>query len=257
MGCDLVEDIAIAYGYNNLHLEVPMTFAGAGEQPVNHLADLLRQELACAGFVECLNWALVSRKENFTMLRREEKLEELWRPVANPHEYCPSLGAVTLGNSSHEDFELVRTSLLPGLLKTMGSNKGQQLPVRLFEVGDCVVQEPTREVGCKNVRRVAALYANTKSQFAVIHGALDQLMYSLGFEPEHESTTTSKRRTFTLVPGEDPTFFPGMQANIVVDGIVIGVMGELHPAVVSSQGFNINLPTCAFEINMEPFLEWL
>lgn len=255
--CDLVEDIAIAYGYNNLHLEVPMTFAGAGEQPVNHLADLLRQEMASAGFVECLNWALQSRKENFTMMRREEKLEELWRPVANPHEYCPSLGAVTLGNSSHEDFELVRTSLLPGLLKTLFSNKAQQVPIRLFEVGDCVIQEPSREVGCKNVRRVAALHANTKSQFAVIHGALDQLMYSLGFEAAHEKTTDSKRRTFTLVPSEDPAFFPGMQAHVVVDGVVIGVMGELHPAVVGSQGFAVNLPTSAFEINLEPFLEWL
>merc|ERR1719195_935051 len=63
--CDLVEDIAIAYGYNNLHLEVPMTFAGAAEQPVNHLSDLVRQEMANAGFVECLNWGLVSAKENF------------------------------------------------------------------------------------------------------------------------------------------------------------------------------------------------
>jgi len=74
--CDLVEDIAIAFGYNNLHLEVPQTFAGAAEQPVNHLSDLLRQELASAGFVECLNWALLSKKENFAQMRREEKPED-------------------------------------------------------------------------------------------------------------------------------------------------------------------------------------
>merc|ERR1719215_1852357 len=85
--CDLVEDLAIAYGYNNLHLEVPMTFAGASEQPVNHLSDMLRQELAMAGFTECLNWALVSRKENFAQMRRAEKIEEVWRTVARPHEY--------------------------------------------------------------------------------------------------------------------------------------------------------------------------
>merc|ERR1719414_2532853 len=67
--CDLVEDIAIAYGYNNLHLEVPMTFAGAAEQPVNHLSDMIRQEMAGAGFVECLNWGLLSRKENFAQMK--------------------------------------------------------------------------------------------------------------------------------------------------------------------------------------------
>merc|ERR1712176_1688258 len=76
--CDLVEDIAIAYGYNNLKLEVPMTFAGAAEQPVNHLSDLVRIEMANAGFTEALNWGLISRKENFEKMRREEKPEELW-----------------------------------------------------------------------------------------------------------------------------------------------------------------------------------
>merc|ERR1712160_84289 len=60
--CDLVEDIAIAYGYNNLHLEVPMTFAGAAEQPVNRLSDMVRGEMSFAGFTEALNWALVTRK---------------------------------------------------------------------------------------------------------------------------------------------------------------------------------------------------
>ena len=47
----------------NYHLEVPMTFAGAAEQPVNHLSDHVRVEMAMAGFIECLNWALISRKE--------------------------------------------------------------------------------------------------------------------------------------------------------------------------------------------------
>merc|ERR1712110_417228 len=78
--CDLIEDIAVAYGYNNLKLEVPQTFGGSMKQPVNHLSDLIRQEVAMAGYTECLNWALISIKENFTQMRRAEKPEELWRP---------------------------------------------------------------------------------------------------------------------------------------------------------------------------------
>mmetsp|Transcript_37287 Transcript_37287/g.98269 ORF Transcript_37287/g.98269 Transcript_37287/m.98269 type:complete len:629 (-) Transcript_37287:126-2012(-) len=255
--CDLVEDIAIAYGYNNLKLEVPMTFAGAAEQPVNRLSDLVRVEMANAGFTEALNWALLSRKENFENMRREPKPEELWRSVANPHEYCETLLPVSVKDPKTKEFEILRTSLLPGILKTMACNKSQELPVRIFEAGDVVIQEPTKEVGSKNVRRVAALYASTKSAFSVLHGALDQLMYSLGTEPEHEHTEGSKRRTFKLVPSQDPAFIVGMQAHIVCGGIILGVIGELHPAVLSNEGFNINLPTSAFEINLEPFLEWL
>mmetsp|Transcript_43993 Transcript_43993/g.113713 ORF Transcript_43993/g.113713 Transcript_43993/m.113713 type:complete len:630 (-) Transcript_43993:171-2060(-) len=255
--CDLVEDVAIAHGYNNLNLEVPMTFAGASEQPVNHLSDLVRVEMAMAGFIECLNWALISRKENFTKMRHEEKLDELWRTVAEPHEYVPFPVPVSVANSSTKEFEIVRTSVLPGLMKTLACNKDQALPIRLFEVGDVVVQEPTKEVGSKNVRRVAAVYSAAKSAFSVLHGALDQLMYSLRAEPEHEHEQGSKRRTFKLVPSDDPSFINGMQAHIVCEGITIGIIGELHPEVLSSKGFDVNLATSAFEMNLEPFLGWL
>merc|ERR1719188_2384737 len=259
--CDIVEDLAISFGYNNLHLEVPMTFAGAAEQPINHLSDLVRQEMALAGYVECLNWALLSKRENFEILRREEKHEELWRNVAKPHEYSGGSVAVSVKDPKTKEFELVRTTLLPGVLKTLSSNKSVSPPIRLFEVGDVVIQEPTREVGSKNVRRIAVVSCNTKSAFSVTHGALDQLMYSLNFEPEHEHAKGSKRRTYKLVPPEgdklDPAFFPGMQAQIVIDDLVIGVIGELHPEVLGPRGFDICMPTSAFELNIEPFLDWL
>lgn len=234
--CDLVEDVAIAYGYNNLKLEVPMTFAGAAEQPVNHLSDLIRQEMAMAGYTECLNWALVSKKENFALMRREEKPEELWRPVAKPNEYCTTSSAVSLSNPKTKDFEIVRTSVLPGILKTLANNKELPPPIKLFEVGDVVIQEPTREVGCRNVRRVCAIIASTKTAFGLLHGALDQLMYSLNFEAEHLHVEgkRSSRRTYKLVPSEDPAYFPGMQAHVVVEGETIGILGEQQPFQTSS-----------------------
>lgn len=255
--CDLIEDLAIAYGYNNLETQVPQTTALSAEQPVNHLSDLLRQELAMAGFTECMNWSLLSRKENFTQMRRVEKPEELWRPVAQPHEYFPEAVSVAVSNPKTKDFEIIRTSVLPGILKTLANNKQLPPPIRLFEVGDVVIQEPTMEVGCKNVRRLCAVHSSTRSQFSLMHGVLDQLMYSLNFEPAHESKDGSKRRTFTLVPSNDPSFFPGMQAHVVVEGVVIGIVGELHPEVLSSKGFDINLPTSALELNVEPFLDLL
>jgi len=253
--CDLVEDVAIAYGYNNLKLEVPMTFAGAAEQPVNHLSDLVRQEMAMAGYTECLNWALISNKENYDMMRHEKKEEDTVRP----HEYKMDLPSVAISNPKTKEFEIVRTSVLPGVLKTLANNKELPPPIKLFEVGDVVVLEPTREVGCKNVRRLCAVYAAMKTNFGMLHGALDQVMYSLNFEPEHEHKPDArkKRRTFKLVPSEDPAFFPGMQAHIVAEGETIGVVGELHPDVLNSKGFNINMAVSAFEINLEPFLDWM
>jgi phenylalanyl-tRNA synthetase beta chain len=255
--CDLVEDLAIAYGYNNLHLEVPKTFSGASEQPVNHLSDMLRTELAMAGFTECLNWALVSKKENFTQMRREQKEEELWRPVAKYHEYSPSLVAVSISNPKTKDFEIVRTSMIPGILKTLAHSKHNPPPIKLFEVGDVVIQDPTKETMSRNVRRICAVDAAGSSKFQELHGVVDQIMYALSCEPEHEHKEKSKRRTFKLVASEDPAFFPGMQAHIVCEGITLGIVGVLHPEVVNSKGFDINMPVTAFEMNIEPFLDWL
>jgi len=260
--CDLVEDLAIAYGYNNLKLEVPKTFYGASEQPVNHLGDLLRLELANAGFTECLNWSLVSRKENFTQMRREEKqgaalAEQLVRSTERPHEYNPCAVPVSISNPKTKDFEIVRTSMIPGILKTLANAKHNPPPIKLFEVGDVVVQEPTRETGSKNVCRICAVTADKESNFAAMHGVVDQVLYKLNCEPRHERTEGSRRRGYALEKSEDPSFFPGMQAHIVMEGFNIGIVGVLHPDVVNHKGFEINYPCTAFELNVEPFLEWL
>jgi len=254
--CDLVEDLAIAYGYNNLKLEVPKTFAGAGEQPVNHLSDHLRIEMAMAGYTECLNWALISRKENFNMMRREEKADEFGTPGARQHEYNPYFTPVSVSNPKTVGFEIVRTSVLPGLLKCLGCAKHNPPPIKLFEVGDVVIQDPTEETRSRNVRRISGICASVCPKFAEMHGVVDQIMYKLKCVPEVEFKEGMRRRPYRLEPSEDPAFFQGMQAHIVCEGIPIGIVGILHPEVVGNQGFKVDYPCSAFELNVEPFLDW-
>jgi len=255
--CDLVEDLAISYGYNNLHKVIPETSGIVAEQPLKHLADLIRVSVANAGWTEAYNWALISRKENFEQLRREPMAEELWRPVARPYEYCPSAPPAALANAKTKDFEIVRTTLLGGILKCLASNKHLPMPIKLFECADVVIQEPTMEVGARNIRRLCAINAGHTADFSKIHGLLDQIMYQLKCEPAHEAAKDSKKRPYRLEPSQDPAFFPGRQAHIIVEDMTIGVIGELHPEVLGSKGFDVNMATSAFEFNLEPFVEWL
>lgn len=104
--CDIAEDIAIAYGYNNIPMRLPPTPSTAMQQPVNHLTDLIRNEVAHAGYLECLTFGLVSRQENYKLLREEDDQT-----------------SVALANPKTADFEIVRTTLIPGLLKCLSSNK--------------------------------------------------------------------------------------------------------------------------------------
>jgi phenylalanyl-tRNA synthetase beta chain len=74
--CDIVEDIGIAYGYNNIVTQQPTTLTVGKAQPLNKFTDLLRTELAQAGYIECLTMGLLSKKENFSNLREEIDLKK-------------------------------------------------------------------------------------------------------------------------------------------------------------------------------------
>merc|ERR1719261_1981587 len=123
-------------------------------------------------------------KEAFGNLRREPKDQ-----AEEEHEYNAFAKPVTLSNPKTKDFEVVRTSLLSGLLKTMLSNKHNPPPVKLFEISDVVIQDTKRETGCRNQRRVAAVYMGMRTGFEVIHGLMDQILWKLNCE----FMTVSKR----------------------------------------------------------------
>jgi len=75
--------------------------------------------------------------------------------------------------------QVARTSLLPGLLKTISANKRMPLPHKLFEVSDVVLRDDTAEVGARNNRRLCAVYANKSAGFEIIHGLVDRVLLLL------------------------------------------------------------------------------
>eukprot|EP00743_Colponemidia_sp_Colp-15_P001397 GILK01001532.1.p1 GENE.GILK01001532.1~~GILK01001532.1.p1 ORF type:complete len:604 (+),score=105.96 GILK01001532.1:43-1812(+) len=224
--CDIAEDVAIAFGYNNVKRKIPSTPTIGRQQPLNKLTDLLRLELANAGYTECLTMALCSRDEIFKLLRRPD-----------------DLSAVTIGNPKTFEFQVARTTLLPGLLKTLFENKDHPLPVKLFEVSDVVLKNTDSDVGTSNVRRVAALFTSLSSGFEVIHGLLDLLMTKL---------SVANYRIEGLEGSGDGVFFPGRQARILVNDQPIGVLGVLHPEVLAN--FGLSYPASAMEFDLHPFL---
>lgn len=78
------------------------------------------------------------------------------------------------------EYQIVRTSLLPGLFKTVRENRKHALPLKLFEVSDIAVKDDTAERKSRNIRRVSAVYVARKAEFEIIHGLLDRLMLLLG-----------------------------------------------------------------------------
>lgn len=151
---------------------------------------------------------------------------------------------MTLANPKTIEYQVVRTSLLPGILKTVASNKHHPLPLRVFEVSDIVLRDESQSRRARNQRNVCALYSSKTSGFEHIHGLLDRIMLMLNV-PRSESG-------YSIKESNCPTFFEGRSADIMLNGIVVGTFGILHPHVLTK--FEISFPCSALEINLEPFL---
>ena len=91
--------------------------------------------------------------------------------------------AVHISNPKTLEFQVARTSLLPGLLKTVQANRKMPLPLKLFEISDVVLRDPGAEVGARNQRHMAAVFYNKSPGFEIIHGLLDRIMQLLEVPP--------------------------------------------------------------------------
>lgn len=100
---------------------------------------------------------LCSHDENYKFLKREDDAK-----------------AVVLSNPKTVEYQVVRTTLLPGLLKTLKENKAMGLPVGVFEVSDVALQDHTIERKARNERRWAGVWINKTAGFEIVHGLLDR-----------------------------------------------------------------------------------
>lgn len=227
--CDIYEDVAIAYGYNRIPKTLPATMHIARQYPLNKLTEQLREQIAQAGFTEGLTFTLCSRDDIAAKLNQD----------------IEKISAVHIANPKTLEFQVVRTTLIPGLLKTLAANRKMPLPLKLFEVSDVVLADAKAEVGAKNERRVCAVNCNKTAGFEVVHGLLDRVMQLL-------EVPWDKEQGYFLRAVDDPSYFPGRCAAIVYKGTDIGRIGVLHPTVLAA--FEVTTPCSVVEVIMEYFV---
>ncbi|KAB1212813.1 putative phenylalanine--tRNA ligase beta subunit [Morella rubra] len=213
--CDVMEDVAIAYGYDNVK---DITIAkgynitkgrAVSLKPLRleEFSHLIRLEMAMCGFTEVLSFILCSQNDNFAMLNHQDDRST----------------AVIIENPRSSENETARTSLMPGILKTVGQNKAHPKPIKIFEVGDIVLLDETNDVGAINRRQLAALYCGATAGYEIIHGLVERVMQVIGLVAPDDNTT------YYLKPSDEPEFLRGTQASIIYKGKQIGTSGIVHP----------------------------
>jgi len=232
--CDIAEDLAISYGYNNITKQVTTTNCYGRQQPYNKLADLFRHEMAMGGYVEFLTMSLLSEKDLYTNMLKK-----------------PDDQSAKILYSSCKEFEYIRSSLTPGILKCVEANKANQLPYRIFEISDVVVIDKENEVGAANRRKLCFAYTNNVSSMEIVQGMVDLLMKKIGLVFQEKNDV---KKRYVIKPSNNPAFFNDRQAEIFIqDDINIGIYGIIHPKVLKN--FNIKNPVTLCEIDLQTIMD--
>jgi len=213
---DLIEDLAIGYGYDKLEPMLPNVVTVGERQTIEVLSDRVRRVLIGLGFMEAMTFTLTNPHTNFELMRTSGE-------------------AATIANPISEEYTILRTWLLPCLMAVLRANRRHPLPQRVFEVGDVVLLDEGVETGAKNLRRMAAAVIGDEGNLTYIKAVAEALLRELGIAWEVE-------------PIDHPSFLEGRSAEIIVAGRRLGMVGELHPEVIL--GFELEHPVAAFELDL-------
>ncbi len=212
---DLIEDIAVGFGYDNIEIKVPETYTVGKSHPISLMRSALNEIIVGLGYYEVMPFTLTSEKVHFENMRRPKTDDVTY--VLHPIS---------------EDQTLVRTTLLPNLIEILSLNQHRELPQKIFEVGEVVVNEKTGQ-------HVAAVSIHPRANFTEIYEVVDALMRELMLDYEVKES-------------EDPAFLEGRRADVYVKGKKIGVFGEFHPELISN--FELGYAVVGFELELEDLI---
>jgi phenylalanyl-tRNA synthetase beta chain len=208
---DIFEDVAIAHGIENFDTVLPATSTVAQEHPINAVAGAVRSVMTGLGYLEVIPFTLSNERVMYANMQRE-----------------PSPGTLRVLHPISEEQTVVRTDLLPLIMEMLQANKHRELPQRLFATGDVVVD-------CVTSQMVAAASIHPAADFSEAYAAADVLCRELSL-------------TYTVRESADPAFLDGRRGDIIVDGKIVGVFGEIHPAVLNA--FELEHPVGAFALDL-------
>jgi phenylalanyl-tRNA synthetase beta chain len=194
-------------------------------------ADAVRDRLIGYGFEECIT----------NILTAEHPLRGAVGVAADAGiTPLSGSGPVQIANVMSLSYSCLRDWLLPSLLQVEARSAQATYPHRIFEVGEVAVADAAEALRSRTDLRIAALVAHETASISEAQAYLNALLQHF-------------RVSYTLAPGEHPSFIPGRFASIHVAGRSepVGLLGEIHPEVLAGeQGFGVRVPCATFELSL-------
>jgi phenylalanyl-tRNA synthetase beta chain len=217
---DLIEDIAIAYGYENFEPEIPKISTIGEENKKEIIKRKISEILTGLQILEVSNYHLTNKRDQFAKMGIPEKQEKDFIEV----------------KESKTDYTILRKDLTHYLLKILSENVDSEYPQKIFETGKII------ESKNKITEEERLAIAITPSNFTEIKQVLEYLSKMLGIKIELKE------------PKSIPLhFIDGRTASLAIGETEIGYLGEIHPKIL--RNWKIKMPVVLLEINLEKIFE--
>ena len=216
---DLVEELAIGHGYEDLGTDVPKATLTAQPRGDHHMRRRLRDAMQGMGMMQIQSLTLSNEIDQFTNMR--------WTPN---HEVTAITNPITI------DHTILRQHLLPGLLKLLAGNRHHDLPQSVYELGTLVRDH-------HNTARLAFITAERSGGFAAVRGRIQALCNDLGVKHWEAQP---------MEAGEGP-WLNGRGAKLIIAGTWVGCFGELDPAVASL--YDLRVPLNGAELDVRALMD--
>jgi phenylalanyl-tRNA synthetase beta chain len=215
---DLLEDVAIGYGYANIEPKLVRSMTVGQARPEETLSERARQILIGLGYNEIMSLPLSSEEHQFERLR-----------LPTPERYPQ------VSNPKLRSYVVVRMHLMSGMMEALRENRRRPMPLRFFEIDNVVELDDAADTGAAELRKLAMAEIGRESGYAAARSTVDALLRELGWKAQYE-------------PVDHPTFVRGRAASLSVDGQPIGVLGEVNPEVLVDYG--LTYPVALAELTL-------
>lgn len=210
---DLAEEVARFYGYDNIPTTLPKGEATTGKLSFKlRIEEVARNVAEYCGFSQGMTYSFESPKV----------FDKLMLPSDSPLRR-----AIEIMNPLGEDYSVMRTTSLNGMLTSLATNYNRRNKnVRLYEMGNIYLPKalPLTELPEERMQFTLGMYGN--GDFFSMKGVVEEFLEKAGL---------SEKEVYDPKSGK-PFLHPGRQANILYDGTVIGYLGEVHPDVADTYG---------------------
>ncbi len=215
---DIIENVAIQYCIKKIPSKLPDISTIAYEHDWFKAEKTIRELMVGLGFTEIMSLMLTSEESHYKKMLQEEKEHvQVAKPIS-------------------VEGTMIRTSLLNTLLEFLEDNKAEDLPQKIFEIGDVLYLDDSTQFNTRSGKKLAAAVCHSNANFTEIKSIMTSVLSNLGYTMEISSS-------------ENPSFIKGRVSDVKgssKNGNIKGVFGEISPEVITN--FDLEYPVIAFEI---------